>query len=138
LSASPQSTGHASLGGVDPAADRKLLVLELKVSNRSPQDSLHYAGLNGFVDERAAALLVDNLGQRYLPLPAADGAAPRRVAEFDIAPGHSLTDVLIFTAPDESFEFVKLALPNVSIGRSGAVGFLIRRETIGQAEALPE
>jgi hypothetical protein len=135
----PASLVEAAQGAVnssaldDPAAGRKLLVVELRVWNRSGQESLHYSGLNGLADPRAAALLVDDFGQRYLPLPAADGSASRRVLAFDIAPGHTLTDVLVFAAPPQGFSYVRLALPNAAIGRSGGVGFEIRREMIDSA-----
>jgi hypothetical protein len=109
----------------ESAGERNMLMVEVEIRNRSSEAALRYKGLNGFTNEQAAALLVDQYNKRCLPLPAAEGSSLRRVTEFEIAPGHPLTDVLVFPAPDPGFEFVRLALPSASIGRTGGVGFQI-------------
>jgi hypothetical protein len=120
----------------DAPAEPKLLVVELRVTNLSPQEALHYDGLNGFSKEETAALLVDDLGKRFLPLPPSEASTLRRVDQFEIAPGHTLTDVLVFPAPEAGFEYLRLALPNASIGASGGIGFEIRREMIDKSGPL--
>lgn len=120
----------------DGSPERQVLVVELKIYNLSTTESLHYTGMNGFADERATALLVDQYGKRQLPLPAGDGTAAARIVEFDIAPGHQLTDMLVFQAPEEGFDFVRLALPNAAVGRAGGVGFQINADMVQPANAV--
>jgi len=122
--------------GADASGEPKLLVVELRVTNLSQQEALHYDGLNGFTKEETAALLVDDLGKRFLPLPPSEASVLRRVDQFEIAPGHTLTDVLVFPAPEAGFEYLRLALPNASIGASGGIGFKIRREMIDKSGPL--
>lgn len=121
------------VGDAAAGNERTLLLVELRVTNLSRQAALHYEGLNGFSQQEASALLVDDLGQRFLPLPQSEADNLRRVVEFEIAPGHTLTDVLVFPAPEEGFHFVRLALPNASVGRPGGVGFEIRSESIDRS-----
>ncbi|MEQ8791375.1 MAG: DUF4339 domain-containing protein [Pirellulaceae bacterium] len=132
--ADPTPTADLATSSDDgPAGEPTLLLVELRVTNLSPQAALHYDGLNGFAKDEAAALLVDDLGKRFLPLPPSEATALRRVTDFEIAPGHTLTDVLVFPAPEAGFEYLRLALPNASIGRSGGTGFEIRREMVDQS-----
>lgn len=137
----PAHTSESAAGGApavveDSSGEPKLLVVELRVTNLSSQEALHYDGLNGFSRQETAALLVDDLGKRFLPLPPSEASTLRRVDQFEIAPGHTLTDVLVFPAPEAGFEYLRLALPNASIGASGGIGFKIGREMIDKSGPL--
>lgn len=106
------STDKASPGKALALAEpAKYLFVEVKIANTSPK-VLKYRGWNAATDVGAILATSDAV----LPLaPRAATPSSQRQGEVDLAPGQTISDVLVFAAPADSAEPLRLALPQASL-----------------------
>jgi hypothetical protein len=103
-----EAPAASELALAEPA---KYLFVEVKIVNTSAK-VLTYQGWNAAAE--AGAILAS--ADKILPLaPRASTPSAQRQAAVDLAPGQTINDVLVFAAPADSVETLRLALPQASL-----------------------
>lgn len=102
----------------------KLLRIELLIENLSDSKKLDYRGWHGnaFL---ADASLTDNFKNRYRATGFGVTKIVGQIRSESVYPGKSLSDVLVFEAPVDKAEFLRLELDGANIGETGKIRFEI-------------
>ena len=102
------SNQNAEQSSNAPEGSQKYLAVELVISNKAGA-TLKYKGWNN--PGKTPVFLIDEKDQRYKLLPVASTPGIPRLTKADIKGGARVSEVLVFEAPSESFEELKLLLP---------------------------
>lgn len=126
----PSSAAPSSAAGSASAdAPPKYVFVQLQLVNLDHEQELNYSGWNSETPppDRPRAVLVDSAGCSCRLLSVSEAPAPGRLSSVNIAAHESVTDLLVFAAPAEPYDYVRLVLPWSTIGGKGYVGYEISR-----------
>lgn len=104
-------------------AGNPLVFVQVAVTNLG-QAPLAYRGWNGLAAKDTSAILLDDEGAA-LALAPADEFAAERLKSVSIQPKESVTDTLVFAAPQGEIEKLRLILPQVTVNNLGAGVFAL-------------
>ncbi len=111
-------------GGEAAVSKERLLQLTLRVENTGRSRAIKYRGWGTAyaAEGRTAPRLADDAGTVYGPVRLADDVwVEGRVRSERIAPGGSVTDLLVFETPTPKAERLRLELPGENVETVGAL-----------------
>jgi hypothetical protein len=96
-------------------ATGKYVFVEVRIANAAPVPR-KYSSWN--VAEATAAVLAGESGEILSPVPVSATPGVNRLKTVQVQPGQSVFDVLVFEAPPQPFESLKLALSKTAVEKS--------------------
>ena len=122
------------LFGEDSTSKDDLLMVTLALVNKNPTKKVTYHSWSGrdISFERDYATLEDNFGNIYKRISFGFGSTPVGAVERSesIYPNKLVTDVLVFEAPLETIEYLRLELPAKNFGGTGMLRLQIPKDMI--------
>jgi hypothetical protein len=104
------------------------VLFQIRLANLDGRKTRQYNSWN--LVNREGTLLLD-ASNRSCPLVSlAEDARVERKLRMNVAPGTSVTDVLVFRIPEDFGDELRLVLPLAAAGEAGYVGFLIDRDQL--------
>jgi hypothetical protein len=118
------------LAGQKPPAET-CLVIGLRITNAGISRKVSYKGWGEPALGLARPVLRDDNGKSYAEKSFARGWQIKgRSAAATLAPGKSIDDVLVFEAPPQSVEYLRLELPGWAVSTGGSLRLQIPRDKV--------
>src|SRR5262249_22010796 len=120
------------LGGARESKD-KLLLIRLRIENVSQTRKVEYLGwgAGSRIFDGHAPKLKDNFGNTYRRIDFGLATHVRgQVSSESIHPGKGVDDVIVFEAPINRVQFLRLELPASAVGEPGKLRFQIPRAMV--------
>jgi hypothetical protein len=113
-----------------PKRPPPMLHIALRLSNVGSGQPIVYRGWVPRDANEAGATLRDNTGRLYKGIPAAPTRSGGLQRATPIEPRGLVEETLLFEAPPETVEFLRLELPAAAVGGAGVLHFEIPRKMI--------